>query len=479
MSETNRVGLYYSLEASEGKLVASPTFTQIGYTGSPGLGGEISSITSEEIRSDRQITDLIVTGKEVSGSVNVELATDVYDDFIASGLYSSWQRKGLFVASDITAITTDVVSFDDGSAFTVGDLALFEGGGANVDGVRLVSTVNSDDITFVGLNTSSVPADVKVRIVGFQSDSQIAVDTSAKTVAITGFSKAFRKGEWIGVNNGRSSDKNGFYRVVSHSASGGITTVVYDNSFEVDLPADLTRGETPVLTAPASGKSVLMLGDYIVNGVEKKPMSLLQRFESHDPVTVYRSLGMSVGTMTVNFEAQSVVTASFDVQGLDNIEDNTNYSTVAQTETKKFSTGSDVQAVLLKGSRVTSPNIVQSATISINNNLRPQTGVGFIGAASQAAGVCEVTGSISVYFGTKDVYQDLVENRETSFFTAFYDRQEKRMLAFDVPRMFFSSGIPDVPAGNQDIVLSMEYAGVKTSDAVGGYQVMCQQFFYL
>lgn len=50
----------------------------------------ITTETSQEIRSDRQISDLIQTGAEASGDINFELSYGTYDDLIAAALGNLW-----------------------------------------------------------------------------------------------------------------------------------------------------------------------------------------------------------------------------------------------------------------------------------------------------------------------------------------------------------------------------------------------------
>lgn len=50
----------------------------------------ITTETSQEIRSDRQIADLIQTGAESSGDVNFELSYGTYDDLLEAALGGTW-----------------------------------------------------------------------------------------------------------------------------------------------------------------------------------------------------------------------------------------------------------------------------------------------------------------------------------------------------------------------------------------------------
>lgn len=84
MSDSNLVQLSGLKEVSWGVTPAS-ALTDLRYTGE-GLGFNIETITSSEIRSDRQISDLIQTGAEASGNMDFELSYGTYDAYIEGAL---------------------------------------------------------------------------------------------------------------------------------------------------------------------------------------------------------------------------------------------------------------------------------------------------------------------------------------------------------------------------------------------------------
>lgn len=84
MSDTNLVQLFALKEVAWGTTPAS-AMTATRFTGE-GLGFNIENTTSNEIRSDRQISDLIQTGAEASGNVDFELSYGTYDAFLEGAL---------------------------------------------------------------------------------------------------------------------------------------------------------------------------------------------------------------------------------------------------------------------------------------------------------------------------------------------------------------------------------------------------------
>lgn len=83
--------MYYGEEATWGTL-ATCTFQELRFT-SESFAYNITNITSAEIRSDRQITDLIQTGAETSGGLNFELSYDSFNEFLEGALWSDWSTN--------------------------------------------------------------------------------------------------------------------------------------------------------------------------------------------------------------------------------------------------------------------------------------------------------------------------------------------------------------------------------------------------
>lgn len=98
MSDSNRVNLAYVKEVTYG-VIPGTQMKNLRYT-SESLGQDTDSTSSQEIRSDRQVTDLIRTNIKASGDINGEMSYGAYDDFFTWGLQSApW------LATSVTAVT--------------------------------------------------------------------------------------------------------------------------------------------------------------------------------------------------------------------------------------------------------------------------------------------------------------------------------------------------------------------------------------
>lgn len=89
MGDANRTRLSFKEESSWGVSPSTQAYQELRITGES-LGFNIEFINSEELRSDRQITDLVQTGAEVAGGFNFELSYGSFDDLLEGALFSDW-----------------------------------------------------------------------------------------------------------------------------------------------------------------------------------------------------------------------------------------------------------------------------------------------------------------------------------------------------------------------------------------------------
>lgn len=110
MADSSRAQLYYLAESTWGATPAA-ALTQMRFT-AESLGFQIQNTTSREVRADRQVADLIQTGAEASGSVEVELSYGAHDALLAAALFSAWGTPVAVSAVD------DIAASAAGAAFT-------------------------------------------------------------------------------------------------------------------------------------------------------------------------------------------------------------------------------------------------------------------------------------------------------------------------------------------------------------------------
>ncbi|RLI53405.1 MAG: hypothetical protein DRP09_15775 [Candidatus Thorarchaeota archaeon] len=110
MSDSNRVQLAYVDEdiggsGSWGTTPGTATLKKMRFT-SEALNFNVDNISSQELRSDRQTTDLIQTGADCSGAINFELSYSAFDDIIEGAAWDSWVGVGGGSTETITAASS-------------------------------------------------------------------------------------------------------------------------------------------------------------------------------------------------------------------------------------------------------------------------------------------------------------------------------------------------------------------------------------
>jgi len=168
MSESNRATLGYIEESTWGTTPANPV-NYVRMT-SESIGMEMTTATSNEIRSDRLVADIIRTGISVGGDIGIELSYGAHDALIAGVMQSAWS-SAVAVAASTTIGFTSVGNHitDSASAFTnvvVGQFIKVSGAvNAGNNGYHLVTVKTSaNDITVsTTLTTEAAGGSINVK----------------------------------------------------------------------------------------------------------------------------------------------------------------------------------------------------------------------------------------------------------------------------------------------------------------------------
>ena len=128
-STANQTSYHYVPELVWGTTPATPAFNQLRYTSSS-LDDSITTEKSQEIRSDRGVSDIIPVDASIGGGLSIEFSFDSYHDFLEALLMGTWTDSG--VTDNFTTITaaSDNVTAATPGAFddvTVGQLIRLDG----------------------------------------------------------------------------------------------------------------------------------------------------------------------------------------------------------------------------------------------------------------------------------------------------------------------------------------------------------------
>jgi hypothetical protein len=128
------------------------------------LDYSITTETSKEIRSDRQIADLVQTGAETAGDIQFEMSYGTYDELIAAALGGTWATDG-DDSFDTLTNGTDVPFFSIEKGFTdIDQYLLYRGMAVNTMSLDFsIGAILTGSFGFMGrdsviANVSGVPA---------------------------------------------------------------------------------------------------------------------------------------------------------------------------------------------------------------------------------------------------------------------------------------------------------------------------------
>lgn len=107
MSNSSEMQLAYVQESEFGVLKTGSDLQILRYTGES-LRQETNTVSSGEIRDDRQVSDVIRTNLNAAGDINVEVSYEAYDDFLKAALMSADWSTPVTIGPITTLSTSDV-----------------------------------------------------------------------------------------------------------------------------------------------------------------------------------------------------------------------------------------------------------------------------------------------------------------------------------------------------------------------------------
>lgn len=127
MSDANRISLAYVEESAYGTIPSGPpTLTRVRLTGES-LGQNTGSTTSQELRSDRQIADLVRNDVDAGGEINFELSYGAFDTFFEAALLSAdWEAEVEDVDTVYSITTSGTILHRSTGSFVTDGFLLYQ-----------------------------------------------------------------------------------------------------------------------------------------------------------------------------------------------------------------------------------------------------------------------------------------------------------------------------------------------------------------
>lgn len=497
-ADTNLVRLTILPETTWGVYDTSQNPEELRITGES-LTLERGTIVSEEIRSDRQVTDLIGTKIEAGGDISFEFSALTYDDLIAGAMFNSWTELVAGTARGSVGVEVVVLEYDNPAT-----------------GDRFTDRV---DMRFKTPQNTAVPT--YNLIVG-----QVFRLTPSNPAQGDRFDGYFQVIEHLANPSTSVSDREGnMIADPQHYSRYIVRRVrrVNEDDFDINFPAPAGAGDDDdfyndfQISANHQGPLDYSLNSrYITNGSNKCSFSIEKHFEDTKDRLSYS--GMLVSEWNLQTEAESIVTGSFAFVGRGG---DLTEAVVSSTGTRHFgqrrvgspaanelddmmmpilgtqeqevgpdltdvnarlfgdvvsasvseivNSGRNVSNIRLyrvnadgtQGTEITgTSNLVMSLSLAANNGTRPKLAVGDQNLVDVGIGQYNLTGDIAIYFTNASIYNRFLADEAFSVSFTIGD-DEGNSYSFYMPNCKLTQSSPNAPSANADVMLESGFQVLK------------------
>ncbi len=500
MSEANRTAVRAVKETSYRVAPENPAYQELRFT-SESLTYAPTTEVSAEIDPTRQVKDLILTGFEAGGDVATEYSLGNLDLFMEGGFCNPWNRTpevfngagwqygtsaNRVTAISGTAVTVAPTSVLAGSAtnataasFVAGQLLRITGTALN-NGLFPVTASTATSVTASGLSVeANPPATTRLKVVGAQAPTGDVAAVTTGGNALTSTALNFTTlglivGQWIKISN-----EGGAFSFGTPAANGyARVSAIAANRLSFDITVGGWAAD-----AGAAKTIRIYYGDTIRNGTTAFSYRIEKNYVLTAGTRYAYFRGMEVGTMAFSGDTRAVLTSTLTFTGSDstvlNSTRDSGATTVAASTGTVLDSSNSVPLLLEAGETLSSPNFVSSFAFSLENNLRAQNAVGSPGAVGIGLGRSVFTGNLNTYFGDETLLNKLLTSTASSVTFQFRDQASSRSEIWDVPRLKYSSGSPEVTGVDTDIFANLSFQGLRDVLNDRDYTVMVCRFDYV
>lgn len=407
-ADGSRVQLYYAEEVDGWGVdpVSPPTMKELRFTGDTPLRHNKSTVQSQEIRSDRQVPDVVETAAGAQGGFNFELSYAAFDDFLNAVLEADTAAANPSVSWD-TAISETTVNVDKTGAAS-GKVRFTKTGLGTLFGNSVTPKWGVGQMIKVSGTTDTDASGFK-RITAVVDANTIEVDDVGNLVA---------------------GDETGTATVKGSMARNGVT----ETSFILEKLFSDSPGPTDVTVIKYNG---MVPGQMDLNVTAEQILTGSMEFlgkrglaaEAADYLTA--SVGNAIGAAPTN-----------DVMN-------------ATAHVGNIYVGGYAAANILQCA-------VRSIQITINNNLRAQNVVGERYACGIGHGRAVVTGRIEVYFTDKTLFEAF-ENHDASSIQFSVTDPAGNTYYFTIPRLRWTDS-QEPAQGDTDVIQTLAFQSVRDPD---------------
>ena len=214
------------------------------------------------------------------------------------------------------------------------------------------------------------------------------------------------------------------------------------------------------------------------NGTTTKAYTIEKQFGgvASDQGGFHRIQDVMIDGMTLNLSAGSIVTGSFStLGGVLSVSDTTqlkapNSASVSATDVMN---AIDDVTLIQEGSTLADLAKCMNLSITVANNLRMNNEIGTLGPARIGLGQFVVTGSMSVYFEKKALFDKYLAGTASGLKFKVEDNANTNgnSYTFEIPKMEFTSASVLAGSSNSDVMVELGFQGKYDSTAASTLKI--------
>lgn len=479
LASGNRVKHSKIRESAFGVIPTSPAFKNLRVTSSS-LQPNIDTVTSQELRTDRQIPDQTTVAVKASGDLNFELSFNALDDFFEEVLQGAWSPKPTIVSTGtgMSISSTSTINVSAGGTLFVTGMIVQTSGFATAANNKTAIVVSSTSTTIVFaastfVNDSSSQAGATVRAVGIQASSgDIAATTGGLSSTALDFTTIdTAAGDWIKIGGAAMAAQ---FATAADNTFVRVTTVAAHALTCDNLPTNWAADT-------GSGKTIsIFFGDTVTNGTTFWTSTIERNYTDQATPTFEYYTGSATDKLSLSMQASQIVTGSVSM-----VSQNAAYQTsrasgatdIAAPTYAVLNATSHFGRIGFGGASVVGPDFVMTATVEFANNITPAMAVGSLGAVAMTDGDFNVTGTLDVYFGDISIITNLLNNAPTALnFRIGNTIGNDETYVIDFPQVKLSSAQINDVTKNRPVMQNIGYRAVLSPTY--GYTAKICRFFY-
>lgn len=265
-----------------------------------------------------------------------------------------------------------------------------------------------------------------------------------------------KRGQWIRLLTPGDTNNNG--KIVRVSTTTAPTTTV--------LTLDTN---TPLVANAGTVVGATIATSRLTHGTTQTSFSIERQNPDLSPATFFNYKGMTPSKMTINETSSALSGISFDFMGKSALAANTTSQLPASpTASYAYDIHSGVAGATVlvwEGGAPLTGTFVKSLSMTFDNSLRAQDGIGTLGSVGIGAGTIQITGSMEIYLADKSIFDKFVANTNTSIIFSSIDNSGNGYI-FTLPQVAYTSLKTNASGKDQDQMLSVQFTAMRDISSV-------------